>query len=164
MMDLEELKRLVLDGKPIEDVLEKFDWREVERIISEIFKENGFQVRQNFRFKTERRYEIDILAVREDLVFCVDCKEWSRGRYKKSGLRQAVKLQENRLKEFKEFVKKNFIAQSKLNMDIKSDFYPMLVTLFEEDMIKENDTFVVPVWKLNNFLNDSYVHYTESDG
>lgn len=28
MMDLEELKRIVLQGKPIEDVLEKFDWKE----------------------------------------------------------------------------------------------------------------------------------------
>ncbi len=149
---IDKLKHQLRKGKDIEDILEKCDWKRFERIIAEIFNENGFSTKQNFRFRTKRTYEIDVIAVRNDLIFCVDCKWWGRGRYKKAGLKAAVVSQENRVKEFKKSLRRNLIAKKLLRLTQNHEINPLIVTLHEEDMIKEKDTFVVPVWKLNNFL------------
>jgi len=146
MIDLEEIKTEVLKGKPIEEVLEKFDWKKFETTVAEVFRKHNFLVKQNFWFKTRKRYEIDILAIRQNSCLCVDCKEWSRGRYKKTGLKYAVKQLGKRIDEVKKFFKKNPIVSQKLK------FYPILVTLFEEELIKEDKSFIVPVSKLNSFL------------
>ncbi len=160
MVDFEEIKDKISEGQEIEEVLKKFNWKEFEDFITEIFRSNGFTVKQNFRFKTNSRHEIDLLAVRNKLVLCIDCKEWNRGRYKKTGLKYAARNQEKRLGELRKFLKKNPIATGILNVDANSNFYPLIVTLFEEDLTKERDTIVIPVWKLNLFLleMDNYLH------
>lgn len=150
---LDALKAQLQKDKVIENILEKYDWKKFEGIIAEIFQENGFNTKQNFRFKTRKRYEIDIVAIRNNRIFCVDCKWWGRGRYKKTGLKNAVISQENRVKELQNFLKKNPIAKSLLKVT-KYKIYPLLITLHEEDMVHENETFVVPVWKLNRFITE----------
>jgi len=154
MTELEEIKVQLMKGKTIEDILEKLDWKKFESIIAEIFQENRFYTKQNFRFKTKKRYEIDVLAVKSNRVFCIDCKWWGKGRYKKTGLKNAVISQEKRVKGLKKFLKKNPIAKSMLKLNLVYAAYPLIVTLHEEDMIKENDTFIVPVWKLNKFVTE----------
>jgi len=149
MINLEEL---IDSKKSIEEILEKFDWKDFERTVSEIFERNDFRIKNDFRFKTRNRHQIDVVAIKENKVFCVDCKQWGGGRYKKYGLKKAVKEQEKRLEELKNFLKKNLIAQKMLKINLNDKFYSLIVTLLQEDMIKENKTFVVPVWKLNSFL------------
>lgn len=151
-MVLEKIRRDVLSGRNIEEVLEKFDWKNFEQIVAEIFKSNDFIVYPNLRFKTKKRYEIDLIAKRRNIVLCIDCKEWSRGRHKKTGLRYAIKKQKERVKELVKFLKGNPIAENKLKMNVKDKFYPLIVTLFLEELVKENGSFIVPVWKLNSFL------------
>lgn len=140
----------MFSNKAIEDLLEGFDWRGFEEIIGEILNSNGFKIYRNFRFKTKRRYEIDLVAIGNRRVLCIDCKQWGKGRYKKSGLRNAVEKQRERVKQLLKFLKKNPIAQDKLNL--KYEFHPLIVTLLQEELIKENGVFIVPVWKLNSFL------------
>ena len=154
MVDLKELAKQLQTGKNIEDILEKTDWKNFESIVSNIFKENDFSTKQNFRFKTKRRYEIDVIAVRNNSIFCIDCKWWNKGRYKKSGLMSAIVSQEKRTKEFGKFLKKNPIAKNLLHVKSGYTVYPLLVTLHDEDMIKENETFLIPVWKLNRFITE----------
>lgn len=152
-MELERIRKKVLAGKNIEEIVEKFDWKDFEEVSKKIFEENNFKVRKNFRFKTSRRYEIDVLALGSRYIFCVDCKQWRGGRNKKSGLKLAVKKQENRVKEFEKFIGKNIIARKMLRIDSKKQkLHPLIVTLFQEDLLKENETFVIPLWKLNSFL------------
>ena len=76
-MDLEEIQYHVLHGRSIEDVIKDTDWRGFEDICSKILEENGWKFRKNYRFKTERRYEIDILAEKGGNVLLIDCKQWS---------------------------------------------------------------------------------------
>ena len=154
-MLIDEIESQLEKGKTIEDILEKYDWKKFETLICEIFQQNSFNTRQNFRFKTKRRYEIDIVATRSNLVFCVDCKWWGRGRHKKTGLKEATISQEARVKELIKFLKKNVIARSLLKISSDYKIYPLLVTLHEEDMIKENETFVIPAWKLNKFVTEA---------
>jgi len=44
------------------------------------------------------------------------------------------------------------IVRKTLKLEEKVSFYSFVITLFEEEVAKEDKTFVVPVWKLNNFL------------
>ncbi len=149
---LEELESQLTQGKDIEALLEKYDWRKFESAIAEIFKKNEFHTKQNFRFKTKRRYEIDIIAIKNNQIFCIDCKWWGRGRYKKSGLKKAVISQEKRTMEFTKFLKRNIVAQRSLKLTSEYRTCPLVVTLRQEDIVHQNKTYVVPAWKVNRFL------------
>ncbi len=151
---LEEIIDELKSGTGIEDILEKHDWKKFETLISEIFAENGFHIEQNFRFKTKKRYEIDVIATKNDKIFCIDCKWWNKGRYKKSGLKLALTNQETRVEELQKFLKANLIARSSMKISGNYSVHPLVVTLHEEDLIEEGNTFIVPVWKLNRFIND----------
>ena len=159
MLELEEIKKQLMKGKTIESILGQSDWKNFEAIIAKVFEENNFHTILNFRFKTKNRFEIDIIAIKGNDVFCVDCKWWNTGRYKKTRLKNAITKQEKRLKEFRKFIKKNLIAKKTMKIDQDSNFYTLIVTLLEEDLLKENETIVVPAWKLNAFLMDidSYI-------
>jgi len=155
-MDLEQIRKGVISGRPMEEIIGKFDWQEFEELVAEIFENNNFKVKQNFRFKAKRRYEIDLVAIKSKNVLCVDCKEWGRGRYKKSGLLTAVKKQEERVNQIEKFLKMNLMARQLLKLGLDYKIHPIIVTWLQEDLIKESRTFVVPVWKLNSFLVDIY--------
>lgn len=152
MISLEEIKDLILQGKTLEEILSNFNWKEFEDTVSQIFAVNDFFVKKNFRFKTKRRYEIDLIATKRNFVICVDCKNWSSGRYKKTALRHVAKVQEERIEELKKFLKKNLIAKNLLKISPTPIFISLIISLLQEDILIEGKTIVVPVWKLNNFL------------
>lgn len=95
----------------IEDTIEEFDWKDFEEIVADIFTDNNFKVKQNFRFKTKRRYEIDVLAIKDNVVLCADCKQWGKRRYKKTSLKYYVREQERRVKDKKVSKKKSSSAE-----------------------------------------------------
>ncbi|MEM5829801.1 MAG: NERD domain-containing protein [Candidatus Aenigmatarchaeota archaeon] len=151
MIGLEEIEKLAKE-KPIEEVLENFGWKEFEEVVAEIFRRHEFFVRRNFRLKTRKRYEIDIVAVKSNFVFCIDCKRWLGGRYKKSAIKRSAKEQEKRTRVMKRFLEKNPILRESLKIASKFEIIPLILTLMEEDLIKEGNTFIVPLFKLNSFL------------
>ncbi len=152
MIDIEKIKDKILKGEQIENIIEEIDWKEFEELTMRILNNHDFTVFQNFRFKTERKFEIDIIASDVNNLLAIDCKQWNRGRHKKTSLKYAVEEQKYRLEEFKKFIKNNPIAKNKFQINEKIKFTPLIVTWFEEDLLKHEDTFVVPVWKLNQFL------------
>jgi Holliday junction resolvase-like predicted endonuclease len=151
VIKLEEIEDLARKSS-IEEILKNFDWKDFEEVVAEVFRRNDFFVKKNFRFKTNKRYEVDILAIKRDLVLCVDCKRWSGGRYKKTGIKKSVEEQERRVSWIKEMLIKNPILRKTLKIGDVFEVRPLLVTLMEEDLIKEKNTFIVPIFKLNSFL------------
>ncbi len=141
MIDLDEIKTRISKGEQIEDIIKQISWQEFEFFVSKIFTEHDFDVFQNFRFKANKRYEIDILPVSNNIVFAVDCKQWSRGRYKKTALKKSITEQTKRVKE----LKKVLVGE---NIRV----IPLIVTLFEEDIVEHKKVWIVPIWKLNEFL------------
>lgn len=141
MIDLDEIKTRISKGEQIEDIIKQISWQEFESFVSKIFTEHDFDVFQNFRFKANKRYEIDILSVSNNIVFAVDCKQWSRGRYKKTALKKSITEQTKRVKE----LKKVLVGE---NLRV----IPLIVTLFEEDIVEHKKVWIVPIWKLNEFL------------
>jgi Holliday junction resolvase-like predicted endonuclease len=152
MIDIEKIKDRILKGEQIENIVEEIGWKQFEELVMEILRKQDFITLQNFRFKTKRRFEVDILASDENNVLVIDCKQWNRGRYKKTGLKHVVEEQKHRLEELKKFIKNNPIVKNKFRITEKTKFIPLIITWFEEDLLKHEDTFIVPVWKLNEFL------------
>ena len=100
-MDLREIERKVSNGMSIEEAIGETDWRGFEDICSKILEENGWKTRKNYRFKTERRYEIDILAERNGDVLLIDCKQWGQRPGKSTQLRASARKQLERMNEWK---------------------------------------------------------------
>jgi Holliday junction resolvase-like predicted endonuclease len=152
MIDIEKIKDKILKGEQIENIVGKIDWKKFEKIAMEILIKHDFNTIQNFRFKTERKFEIDILASDKNNVLVIDCKHWNRGRYKKTSLKYAVEEQKHRLEELKKFIKNNSVAKNKFQINEKTKFIPLIITWFEEDLLKHENTFIIPIWKFNEFL------------
>jgi len=157
-MDLNQIKQRIQLGEEIEKVVEEIDWKEFEKLIAEILKKHDFNVHNNFRFKTNRRFEIDVLAIRNRTSLLIDCKQWGKGRYKKTGLKYSVKEQKERANQLKNFLKNNPIAQTKLKIKKTTKLIPLIVTWFEEDLLEHENVFIIPVWKFNQFLLNMSEH------
>jgi len=156
MISLEHIKQRILQGEQIEQIIEEIDWKDFEELVTEILEKHDFKTHHNFRFKTERRYEIDVLGIRNDIILLIDCKQWGKGRYKKSALKNAINHQKQRTEQLKTFLKNNIIAQAKLKITrlAKTTFIPLIVTWLEEDLIEYENVLIVPIWKFNEFLLD----------
>jgi Holliday junction resolvase-like predicted endonuclease len=154
MISLEEIKKELLEGKEIEEVVKNIDWQDFEKLVSEILEKHGFKTWNNFRFKTERRYEIDVIASNNDMLLLIDCKQWDRGRYKSSALRESVGKQEERLLQFKKFLKNNPIARNNFLIKKRRKIMSCIVTWYQEELIEYSKSWVVPIWKFNDFLLD----------
>ena len=59
-----------VDYKPKQE-----DWREFERTTAKIFESLDYTVKPDVRFKTSRRFQIDLIAYKENRCFFVDCKD-----------------------------------------------------------------------------------------
>lgn len=144
-MDMEKVREEILKGKDIEDVLEDIDWGEFEDFCAAVFEEHDWNMRRNFRFKTKKRYEIDILANKGNRVLVIDCKHWGTRPGKPTQLRYAVEKQIERTNELSRIKTLDSIEK-------KKEFHPLIVTLLQEDITEENGVWIIPVFKLNNFL------------
>jgi Holliday junction resolvase-like predicted endonuclease len=140
-MELEEIEKMIREGKTVEEVLRLVDWREFEEKVEEIFKIHGFKTKKNFRFKTYKRFEVDIVAEKRDLVFIIDCKQWDKSRHKTYNIKKAAERQLER----SEAIKQTFLGYNK-------KIIPMIITLFDEGIYEFNNVFIVPIFKLNSFL------------
>lgn len=139
-MELSEIEKLLKSGKNLEEILKLINWKEFEEKIGEIFQAHGFKTTRNFRFKTDKKHEIDLIAERGNKVFVVDCKHWSRGRYKLYELKKAALKQKYRAMEFKKFIGK------------EKEIIPIVLTLYDEGVYQIEDIFIIPSFKLNTFL------------
>jgi hypothetical protein len=151
MSKLEKIIKRVLKGEKIEIAAGKFDWRDFEHTIGDAFRYNDFQVSNNVRFKMKRRYEIDLIAERGDIVFCIDCKRWSEGRDKTWSLSKAAADQQMRAEQFRKYSKSNLKNILDENFPERK-YVPIIVTLHQENILQEGKTFVVPIGKLNTFI------------
>jgi len=152
-MDLKHIEERILKGEQIEEIIEGLRWKEFEELVLRILGRHEFRTWHNFRFKTKRMYEIDVLAVKDTTLLAIDCKDWGRGRYKNSSLRKAALDQSTRAKELRRFLESNPIACVRMKLDASQiNIIPLLVTRLEESLIEHENVLVIPIWKFNEFL------------
>ena len=65
-------------GADFEKVSKALGWLEFEELVSHIFRENGYNTHNRFRFKADkRRWEIDVLATSYPYIICAECKHYT---------------------------------------------------------------------------------------
>jgi hypothetical protein len=116
-------------------------WQNFERLVAFIFEVNDFQVVINKikTFKRKRR-QYDVIARKNERIFLVECKKWAGNRHRSSALKKAI-VQHKERTEFYE----NLTGEATT---------PILVTLIEEDIKFYEDLPIVPIFKLNSFINE----------
>jgi Holliday junction resolvase-like predicted endonuclease len=70
----------ISSGADPEKVARELRWQEFEALAAQILNREGYVTVNHFIFKhVARKYEIDVLAAKDSIVLCVDCKHWHHG-------------------------------------------------------------------------------------
>ena len=123
---LEDLQKLSQEVK----------WQYFEKLVGWVFEQNDFSVKVNYVSKNPKR-QYDVLAEKFNKIFLVDCKKWKGKRYKSTQLKYAVEKHIERCSLFPTEKEKS----------------PIIVTLMDEDITEHSGVPIVPIQKLNSFLN-----------
>jgi len=143
--------KLIEQEADIERVCDSLTWLEFEDISIMAFKANDYETKKHFRFKwADRRWEIDILAHKEPLIVCADCKQWHHG-WSGSGSRKAAEQQAERAKNLSEML---MTVNSKLGIKNwrRARFIPMILSLAPGNQKIHKGVPIVPVLQLSDFL------------
>lgn len=131
----------VKSAEDLQRVSKEVVWQNFERLAAFIFEKNDFQVETSkVKTKNKTRRQFDVIAKKKDKTFLVECKKWAGNRYRLSALRTAAKKHKERLKFYKDMTNENAI--------------PIIVTLIEEELLFYDDIPIVPISKLNSFINE----------
>lgn len=148
------------NGADVERVCKVLEWKEFENFAAQVFDKNGYVVKRNFRFKAaQRRWEIDVLAISEPIVVCVDCKRWRRG-WGNSAITRVADAQAQRTEVLANSL---HFMQQKMSLDNWSHatLFPVILSLFPGPVKFYNKVPAVPILQLQNFVDEFMGHKTE---
>jgi hypothetical protein len=116
-------------------------WQNFERLTAFIFEENNFQASTNTvkRLKRKRR-QYDVIAKTNGKTFLVECKKWAGNRSRLSALKKAIEQHIERTEFYRYLTRENAI--------------PIVVTLIEEEIRSYEGVPIVPILRLNSFINE----------
>jgi hypothetical protein len=138
-------------GEPNRLVLSALTWQEFEEFVAHLLTFHEFQIRHRFRFSRSRRYEIDIVASRQPVLLCIDCKQYGVRLGKTASLRTAADAQLHRTEALaKDFAR--FQADLGCLDWAQPLLIPLLVTMMTEDIQFHEQIPIVPASLLNAFL------------
>ncbi len=138
-------------GEPNRPVLTALTWQEFEEFVAHVLTFHDFTVLQRFRFSTNRRFEIDIVAHRQSVLLCIDCKQYGVRLGKASSLRTAAEEQLHRTQVLAD----NFARfQADLGcLDTEHPvLIPLMVTMMSEDILFHDRVPIIPAPLFNAFL------------
>jgi len=147
-------------GTDIENVCKVLEWKEFENFAAKAFEANNFAVQRNFRFKASgRRWEIDVIAISEPIIVCVDCKRWRRG-WGNSAIQRIVDLQAQRTQVLAAALNS---LQRKINLSEwkQATLFPVILSLFPGPVKFYSKVPVVPILQLQNFVDEFQGHTKE---
>jgi len=131
-------------------------WKDFEGLIANILSANSFTCTESFRRRGTsniKGMEIDVIGIRGHIALSIDAKMWSIRGGKASALRTAAEKQKertNRLTFQLEKLSKKISSMAKGQYTI----FPIMVTWLVEDVEMHEGVPVVPVFKLNGFIQD----------
>ena len=122
------------------------EWKDFERFAESCLEEMSFETQRDVRLKMDgRRWQIDVIGVKGELLVCMDCKHWappmSPSRFKNPEAHQA---EATRLYAEKLAKEKNSKVTS----------LPMILTIFEVREKLSERAVIVDVQKLPSMLRD----------
>lgn len=141
-----------------------------EILISEFLERNNYFVTTNFRFSdksnfkyktNQKRYEIDVIALKRKHMFVIDAKQW-RKKDVFSSMNNAANLQYQRVTALKHnpdvlshLIHKLFGPSARIKKHLPLSLIPMMVSI-EDNWIRinENKVPLVSIAKFNSFLQE----------
>ncbi|MEM2302618.1 MAG: hypothetical protein QXM89_00885 [Candidatus Bathyarchaeia archaeon] len=130
------------------------NWREFEDFTAAIVDAYGYVVYRSFRFKSiNRRWEVDILAIKKPILLCLNCKHFLKQSW--SSLRRAA---------LEEFERAEALRQAlpKLKLEPKPAkgwrILPTLITLLTPKFKFYDKIPIVKVTELRSFLEELPLH------
>lgn len=136
-MNFEEIKSI----EDLEKVSKEIIWQNFERLAAFIFEENEFQVKTNIvKTLNRKRRQYDVIAKKNNQTLLVECKKWAGNRYRLSAIKRAIIQHKERTEFYKDVT--------------GEDAIPIIVTLIEEEIQFYEEVPIVPIHKLNSFLNE----------
>ena len=136
-MNLEDINTV----EDLERVSEEAVWQNFERLVGFIFEVNDFQVNVNkVRTFNKKRRQYDVIAKKNDRTYLVECKKWAVNRYRLSALKKAIEQHKERTNFYRNLTGEEAI--------------PIIVTLIEEDIKFYEDMPIIPIFRLNSFINE----------
>ncbi|TFH00114.1 hypothetical protein E4H12_00275 [Candidatus Thorarchaeota archaeon] len=151
---------IVEQGVAIADVVNLLTWKDFEGLVANILSENSFNYTESFRRKGTadiKGMEIDVVGIRGRIALSVDAKMWSVRGGKASALRTASEKQKERtyrLTTQLEQLSKKIPSMTKGQYAI----FPVMVTWLVEEVEMHEGVPVVPVFKLNGFIQDFEIY------
>ncbi|MBX5327454.1 MAG: NERD domain-containing protein [Candidatus Bathyarchaeia archaeon] len=144
-------------GSDIERVCKYLEWEEFENFAAEAFETNHYRVKRNFHFKTHgKRWEIDLLAFKQPIIACVDCKHWQHC-WSKTAIMKTAETQAERTRALACKLE-NFVDALGLNNWNQATLIPVVLSLVPGTFKFHNNTPVVPVIQVQNFINELPAH------
>jgi protease II len=136
-MDFEDIKSI----QDLQRVSRENVWQNFERLAAFIFEKNNFQVKINvIKTRNKKRRQYDVVARRGDKTFLIECKKWAGNRYRLSALKAAIEKHKERVEFYRDIT--------------NEDATPIVVTLIEEEIKFYEDMPIVPIFKLNSFIDE----------
>ncbi|MDF1538393.1 MAG: hypothetical protein P1Q69_05780 [Candidatus Thorarchaeota archaeon] len=148
--------KAITHGAQPEVVVENMTWKDFEGLIAQILSENNYAYTESFRRRgtaTIQGMEIDVIGVKGNSIIVVDAKMWGIRSGKASALMGAVTKQITRT----ERLAQQLDRLSKKISGMKPGSYsltPVMVTWLVEEVELYEGVPVVPIFKLNSFLNE----------
>jgi len=147
------LEAAMSKGVPLEAIASTIPWQRFEVLVKEALVRYGFETGRHIRFEySGRRWEIDVLGVREGDLLCIDCKQWKKGG-KGGVLRKSVSEQLSRVVALSKLKTKPQLLRARRN---RLNAYAALTTLLDTGRYIIDGCFIVPITKLNSFLDQFY--------
>lgn len=143
------LEYIRLGGDP-ERVSELLSWRDFEYFVLRAMELSGMHVSRGVRAPPPRGFEIDVVGVdtASRLAIAVDCKHWSRS----SGLSRVARDMEDRIS--RALSRCDTILRKAPELRIARDVYASIVLLREPPTRVIGRIFIVPVYRLRDFLQN----------
>jgi len=151
----------------LENLSHAVKWQYFERLVAWIFEQNDFAAQQNVVVKTAAgKRQFDVIASKYDRVFLVECKKWKSRGQRIAALKSAVKkhlercdlyktMQENDPDDIQKSRQKKSGGISYITYSGRGrKIVPIIVTLLEEEITEHDSVQIVPIMKLNWFLNN----------
>lgn len=144
-------------GADIERACKFLEWKEFENMAATAFENDRYRVRRNFHFKThDKRWEIDLLAFKQPLITCIDCKHWQH-HWSRASIVKAAEAQTERTQALAEGLER-FVDTLELNKWHQATLIPVVLSLIPGTFKFHNNTPIVSILQMQNFINELPAH------
>lgn len=143
----------IKQGADIEHTSRFLEWKEFENMAATAFEVNRYTVKRNFHFKANnRRWEMDLLALKQPLITCVDCKRWQHG-WSRASIIKTVETQVERTQALTDSLQ-DFTEKLGLNDWTRVTLIPIVLSLVPSAFKFHNNTPIVSILQLQSFINE----------